>query len=218
MVPDEIEYFSAHLDYPLEWYLNHFARQVAATPRPAGVSRTLGEKSARYCSIPPDRIRLVHRLLPDAKLILMTRDPVVRHWSQAKRFFSKRRFNKLEGGVLAIPRQELFDFFERMRPLGEFSTMIANWIEVYPARQLLIVSQERALAHPRAAYDSVLEHIGVSRDYDPEAIGLLQAETNLGPKLKMPDDIAEYLEGMFAAERERLRELIGESPSVYAQH
>ena len=215
VVPDEIEYFSAHFDYPLEWYLNHFARQVKAAAARSGTSPILGEKSARYCSIAPDRIRLVHRLLPDVKLILMTRDPVARHWSQAKRFFSKRRFNKREGGVLAIPRQELFDFFERTRPLGEFSTMIANWLEVYPPRQLLIVSQEQALARPRETYDAVLDHIGVSQDYDPAAITLLQAETNLGPKLQMPHDVAEYLETMFASERDRLRDVLGDSTSVY---
>jgi len=217
VVPDEIEYFSAHLDYPLDWYLNHFVRQVRPTAPPSGTSPVLGEKSARYCSIAPDRIRLVHRLLPDAKLILMTRDPVTRHWSQAKRFFSKRRFNKREGGVLAIPRQELFDFFERTRPLGEFSTMIANWLEVYPPRQLLIVSQEQTLARPRETYDAVLDHIGASRDYDQAAVTLLRAETNLGPKLQMPADVAEYLEAMFALERDRLRRLLGDSTAVHVK-
>jgi Sulfotransferase family len=217
MVPDEIEYFSMHLDYPVKWYLSHFARQVRATPQRPGALHAIGEKSARYCAIEPDRIGLIHRLLPDAKLILMTRDPVARHWSQAKRVFSKRRVNKREGGVLGIPRQELFAYFDAMRPLGEFSAMIANWIEVYPAHQLLIVSQEQALARPREAYDAVLDHIGVARDYDSATITLLDAETNLGPKLKMPRDIAEYLEAMFAAERECLRDQLGDRTAVYVQ-
>lgn len=147
----------------------------------------------------------------------MTRDPVARHWSQAKRYFSKRRFNKREGGVLGIPRNELFDFFERMRPLGEFSTMIASWVEVYPPHRLLIVSQEKTLERPREAYDAVLDYIGISRDYDPAAIRILRAETNLGPKLTMPDDISDYLEGMFAGERDRLRDLLGDSTAVYAK-
>jgi sulfotransferase family protein len=214
MVPDEIEYFSMHLDYPVEWYLNHFARAARGGTPPA---RVLGEKSARYCAIGPDRIAIVHRLLPDAKLVLMTRDPIARHWSQAKRFFSKKRFNKREGGALGIPRAELFDYFERMRPLGEFSTMIANWTGVYPKERLLIVSQEKTLERPREAYDAVLEHVGVSRDYDPAAITRLQTETNPGPQLKMPDDIAAYLENMFAGERERLHTLLGDGTAVYVE-
>jgi hypothetical protein len=217
MVPDEIEYFSMHLNYPVEWYLNHFARAARQTKSPSRATQVFGEKSARYCAIDPERIALVHRLLPDAKLILMARDPIARHWSQAKRFFSKKRFNKREGGVFGVPREELFDFFERMRPLGEFSTMIANWTEVYAKERLLIVSQEKALERPRAAYEAVLTHIGASLDYDLAAISRLQTETNPGPKLKMPDDIAAYLEDMFAGERERLHALLGDGTAVYVK-
>lgn len=215
MVPDEIEYFSSHLDLPLEWYLAHFASALAASLQRLSAPRALGEKSARYCAIEIDRIRMLHRLVPDAKIILMTRDPVNRHWSHAKRFFSKRRFNPRKGGVAAVPSDELLAFFNNARPLGEFSAMIEKWTAVFPPRQLLIVSQEAALAHPREAYDATLEHIGVSRDYDPAKIKLLRAETNLGPKVEMPDDIAAHLEAMFAGERERLQSLMGGSAAVY---
>jgi hypothetical protein len=217
MVPDEIEYFSMHLGYPVEWYVSHFSRATRHTKSLPRTSYVLGEKSARYCAIKLDRIAFVHRLLPNARLILMTRDPIARHWSQAKRFFSKRRFNRRQGGVFSVPRDELFDFFERMRPLGEFSRMIANWTEVYPKEQLLIVSQEKALQHPRKTYDAVLEHIGISRDYDPTKVKLLRAKTNIGPKVAMPDDIAAHLEAMYAAERERLRIILGDRPAVYAR-
>ena len=54
VVPDEIEYFSSHLDFSLEWYLGHFARELAAAGRTDGPGRLIGEKSARYCSIEPD--------------------------------------------------------------------------------------------------------------------------------------------------------------------
>jgi hypothetical protein len=216
MVPDEIEYFSMHLDYPTEWYLSHFARVEREAKSPARGSYLLGEKSARYCAMTLDGIALVHRLLPDVKLILMTRDPIARHWSQAKRFFSKKRFNKREGGVFGVPRSELFDFFERMRPLSEFSNMIANWTAIYPKNQLLIVSQEKTLERPRESYDAVLAHIGASRDYDPAAIKLLKGETNIGPKLMLPDDISAYLATMFGDEGNRLRTLLGNRTAFYA--
>ena len=215
VVPDEIEYFSAHLDFPLDWYLAHFARALAESPQRA--RRVVGEKSARYCSIAPESIDLVHRLLPEAKIILMTRDPVARHWSNAKRYFSKRRFNPREGGVLAVPQDELFTFFERQKRLSEFSAMIADWTSIYPARQFLVMSQEAALARPREAFDATLEHIGASRDYNPAKIKLLREETNAGPKVPMPENIRAHLESMFAAERERLRTLLGDHTAVYVQ-
>ena len=201
-----------HFDYPLDWYLGHFSRLKARNLN-AKAPSLLGEKSARYCSLEPDRIRLVHDLLPDAKIILMTRDPVARHWAQAKRYFSKRRFNKLEGGVLAIPREDLFAFFERMRPLGEFSSMIENWKAIYP-EQLLVLSQERALDDPRATFDAVLEHIGASKDYDPAEIALLTRQKNVGPKIEMPDDVRAFLEAALADERQYLRDFFSGAPAI----
>lgn len=205
MVPDEVEYFSEHLELPVQWYLDHFDKLLASAPH-RSTPYVLGEKSARYCSISSDRITLIRRLLPDAKLILMTRDPVSRHWAQAKRYFSKKRFDKYGGGVLSVPRDELFDFFTRMRRLGQFSRMIEAWTAVFPRGQLLILSQESTLAAPREAFDNALAHIGVSQNYDPESISLLMTQKNRGPSVPMPDDVAAFLDNMFATEREALRQ------------
>ena len=217
MVPDEIEYFSMHIRFPLSWYLSHFSRQkrtaqLRATPWPT----LIGEKSARYCSISLDRLRLVREVVPDAKFILMTRDPVARHWSHAKRFFSKRRFNKREGGVQDIPHDELFSFFDSTRDLGQFTAMISRWNEAFSPHQLLVLSQEQALVRPKEAYDAVLAHIGASIQYDPSSIKVLNAVTNVGPQVKMPDDVAAYLNTMYAHEKERLQALFNGRPAIYA--
>ena len=215
MVPDEIEYFSAHYDYPVEWYLEHFARRLTSAKDAEPTSYVLGEKSAHYCSMSQDRIQRVRDLLPDARLVLMTRDPVTRHWANAKRFFEKRRLRNREAAVLALPRGKLFEFFTRTRPLGEFSKIIANWTTIFPPGQLLILSQERTLASPRVTFDAVLEHIGIATDYDPASLTFMSRQKNRGPKIDMPDDVAEFLEDMFASERQRLRDLFGDKSFVY---
>jgi len=218
VVPDEIEYFSSNVDrYPLAWYRDVFRQRVAALSRTKASPFVVGEKSARYCSILPDRIRLVHRLLPHARLILMTRDPVARHWSHVKQYYAKPRNRARKGGdVLSVPRKQLFGFLTRSRVLGEFSLMIANWTSVYPPDQLLIVSQEHALAEPRATFDAVLAHLGVTAAYDAGSIRLLAKQRNQGPSIRMPGDVAEFLEAMFAAERQRLRTLLNSRGVVNA--
>jgi len=212
VVPDEIEYFSSKLDtYPLAWYLDLFKQRVRAASAQKASPWLVGEKSARYCSMSADRIQLVRRLLPDVRLILMTRDPVARHWSHVKQYYSKPRVAEKEGGdVLTVPRERLFGLLARTRILGEFSTMIANWTAVYPPERLLIVPQEHALAHPRAAFDAALAHLGVTADYDAASIRLLSKQRNRGPSIRMPDDVAEFLTEMFAAERQRLQALLGD--------
>jgi len=218
VVPDEIEYFSSNLDrHPVEWYVNLFEQQVAQMAPQKSTPYVVGEKSARYCSLPPERIHLVRRLLPDVRLVLMARDPVSRHWSHAKRYFSKPRHAEREGGtILTAPRERVVDFLRRTRFLGEYSNMLANWTAAFPADRLLLVSQEYTLANPRATFDAVLHHLGVSTDYDPSAIRMLSKQRNRGPVVEMPDDIAELLESMFAAERAHLRTLFANRGALTA--
>jgi hypothetical protein len=220
VVPDEIEYFSSNFDrQPVEWYENLFEQQVAQVAPQKAAPYVVGEKSARYCSLPPDRIRLVRRLLPDVRLVLMARDPVSRHWSHAKRYFSKPRHAEREGGtILTASRDRVFDFLRRTRFLGEYSTMVANWTAAFPADQLLLVSQEYTLANPRATFDAVLQHLGVSTDYDPSSIRMLAKQRNRGPVIEMPYDIAEFLESMFAAERAHLRAVFANRGTLTADH
>jgi len=216
-VRGEIEYFSSHSFYPVEWYSEQFARRLASVKKVRSMtSCALGEKSAHYCSLPLEQIKRIRDLLPDVRLILMTRDPVERHWAHTKRYFSKRQLSDPETVVLRLPRSTLLKFFEHQRPVGEFSKIIANWRSVFPAEQLLVVSQEKTLEAPEASYKAVLKHIGVSTDYDAADISMLMEKKNQGPKVDMPDDIAEILKSLFAAERQWLWEFFDGRSFAYS--
>ena len=214
MVPDEIEYFSANVGNSPEWYFDHFARRLLAVESGDHRTYVLGEKSAHYCSMSEDRIRKVRDLLPEVRLILMTRDPVKRHWAHAKRYFEKRRFRR-SNAVLQVPQPKLFEFFRRNKPLGEFSKIISSWTSVFPAGQLLILSQERTLARPVETYDAVLKHLGLTADYDPLLISSLSGQRNRGPQIEMPADVSAFLEEMYSSERAWLRDLYGDRSFVY---
>jgi Sulfotransferase domain len=204
MVPEEIEYFSAHLDRPVTWYTAHFWPERLGMTDSDGVGCLVGEKSARYCAMSRNSIRLLRRLLPEVRLILMIRDPVARHWAHAKRHFSKARHGNMKDGSF-VNSPELYNFFRRSQCFGEFSRMIENWLDVYPSERLLVLRQEEALENPRMVFDKVLQHLGASADYDPSSLTLLTKCKNKGPMLPIPKDIEEFLEEMFADERERLR-------------
>jgi sulfotransferase family protein len=210
MVPDEIEYFSSHVDRPLQWYLDHFKeliKQEGSEASAAGQRLVLGEKSAGYCGISPARIKLVQRLLPHARLILMIRDPVKRHWSHAKRYFSKEKSQ--EKGYRSLDsRQRLFEFFKRTRRFSEFSKIIESWTNVYAPERLLVINQEEAFANPVGIFERALRHIGVAPDARMKMKRVARNTKNRGPVVPMPEDIKAYLETMFAEERHSLAEVL----------
>jgi hypothetical protein len=146
----------------------------------------------------------------------MARDPVSRHWAHAKKFFAKQQLRNPDMAVLQIPRQRLLRFFEQQRQFGEYSKIVESWTALFRPEQLLIISQEKTLDSPKTAYDAVLEHIGVSSDYDPSLITFLSRQTNRGPKVDMPEDVARHLTEMYASERQWLREFFGDRPFTYA--
>jgi sulfotransferase family protein len=210
MVPDEIEFFSSHIDRPLQWYLAHFKElttQEGAKAAEPGQKLVIGEKSAGYCGISTSRIKLVHRLLPDARLILMVRDPVKRHWSHAKRYFSKEKSQ--ERGYRSLDsRQKLFEFFKRTRRFSEFSKIIESWTKVYPPECLLVINQEEAFADPVGIFERALRHIGVEPDARMKMKKVSRNTKNSGPVVPMPDDVKAYLEKMFAGERQSMAKVL----------
>lgn len=210
MVPDEIEFFSSHIDRPLQWYLDHFkelTKQEGAKATGAGPKIVIGEKSAGYCGISTSRIKLVHRLLPDARLILMVRDPVKRHWSHAKRYFQKEKSQ--ERGYSSLDsRQKLFEFFKRTRRFSEFSKIIEIWTKVYAPERLLVINQEEAFADPVGIFERALRHIGVEPDVRMKMKKVSRNTKNSGPVVPMPDDVKAYLEKMFAGERQSMAEVL----------
>jgi hypothetical protein len=207
IVRDEIEYFSSHVDRPLQWYLSHFeelAGQGDAAELGEGEKLVMGEKSAGYCGISPARVKLVHRLLPDARLILMIRDPVSRHWSHAKRYFSKEK-SQAKGYQSLDSRQKLYEFFTRTRRFSEFSKTIENWTSVYPPERLLVISQESAFADPVREFERALNHINASGGISRVKMKRVKRNNkNSGPVVPMPPDVKDFLEQMFAKERESL--------------
>jgi hypothetical protein len=210
MVPDEIEFFSSHVDRPLQWYLDHFnelTKQEGATTVESGQKLVIGEKSAGYCGISMSRIKLTHRLLPEARLILMVRDPVKRHWSHAKRYFQKE---KAQGrGYRSLDsRRRLFEFFKRTRRFSEFSKIIESWTKVYRSEQLLVINQEEAFADPVGIFEQALRHINVPPDARMKMKWVTRNTRNSGPPVPMPDDVKDYLEKMFAGERESMTRVL----------
>lgn len=208
MAQEEIEFFPDPISARLDWYMKHFSKDSPFLDRRNTAYRKpyedciIGEKSARYCAMPEGRVKLVHRLMPDARLILMIRDPVKRHWAHAKQHFAKKK-----QAIEDLPRDIVFPFFERTRSLSEFSKMHDVWSRIYGPEKLLTLKQEVALAEPLETAKRTLSHLGIASDYDHDHTKKLHRQVNVGRSVPMPEDVRVFLEDLFADERQRLAEL-----------
>jgi len=193
VVPGEVHFFDHPNNYAKgpDWYSARFAG--------AGQSAIRLEKTGAYfwttCADvpgePQDKPERIAALLPDARLIVMLRDPVARAYSA---------WNHVVRGGRVRERGSAPDFFaseiaQEVRAhgiltRGLYHAQLARYLEVFQREQLLVLIQERdVVANPAGGLAKVCRFLGL--DPDLTFTALKQADnrfdgTRLGNRLTVP--------------------------------
>lgn len=146
--PKEIHFFlerNAHRS--LRWYGSHFN----------GRARVRGESSPGYAKYPrhegvPARM---HRLLPDAKLVYLLRDPVERTVSHYLHEYLRNWENRPLNEALQPFPNPYVDASRYHMQLGRF-------LEHYPLSQILILTTEDLRDDPQGTLGRAVEFLGVA--------------------------------------------------------
>ncbi len=199
-LPDnkEVHYLDRHYYRGLRWYAAHF--------RNAG-GRLAGEITPAYAAISPERIRFVHAVMPNLRLLFLLRNPVDRAWSQAVSTLLRRPSRKLAD----LSEREIIAHLQSDVSLkrGSYINCLDNWLAVYPADRLFVGYFEDVAERPLALLSAVLAHLGVSRNPDWERFPYRQM-VNKGLRTPMPRAIRTFLQEMYRAEIEALYQRFGE--------
>jgi hypothetical protein len=208
----ELDYFSWFHDRGLGWYRSFFPLR-----RPG---RHTGEASPYYLYDEQCPARVRHSL-PDARIIVLLRDPTGRaisHYHHVRKrglepldlaaaiaaepsrlAGEKRRMREDEGYVSMRLRH--WSYVDR----GRYAEQLERWMAVYPRRQILVLCAEELFGSPADTYARTLEFLGL-RPFRPSSFAARNANV-----YEAPDDaIRGRLDEMFAADNERLFELLGE--------
>lgn len=149
--PKELNFFIAERNWGrgVEWYRRHFD---------AGAS-IRGESSPNYTAYPhhagvPERM---HSLVPDARLILLVRDPVERiaaHWVHN---YAKRREKGTLAETLLHPNTSYVN-------RSKYAMQLERFLEHYPQERVLVFQQSELRNQRIETLRRVFEFVGV----DPE--------------------------------------------------
>lgn len=154
-------WFRTHL--PLSADLDRLERQLGSRP-------IFGESSPYYCFHPEAPARIAADV-PDARLVMMLREPVQRAWSHY-RYEVKRGFETLdadaalaaEGDRLAAPDATTAGFAHRHFSYvgrSRYAAQLRRLHEHFDPGQVLVVQSERLFADPDATMARVFEHLGL---------------------------------------------------------
>lgn len=178
----ELHYFSLHFAEGEAWYRDQFA---AASPE-----QRCGEITPYYLFHPQAPARL-QALIPQARLIVLLRDPAERSLSQ---YFHSRRLGleplPLEAALAAEPERLQGALEQLQAPDGRhrshqehsylsrsrYQEQLPRWRALFPPEQLLVLRSEDLFEQPQGVWDRVLRFL----ELDPMPLPQLAQPANAG--------------------------------------
>lgn len=207
----EVHYFDLNLDRGEAWYRAHFGRVGEAV---------LNLDSSPYYLFHPAVPRRLQALVPQAKLIVLLRDPVRRAYShywherdkgreslsfedaiaaEAERLGNSEQ--RLGDGTLARSREhQHFSYLAR----GRYAEQLDRWFAVFPRGQFLVLKFEDLAREPLELLNAALDFLGLPR---AASVSLEARNTRKYPPLT--DATAARLREYFGPHNQRLESLLG---------
>lgn len=181
----EVHYFDTNYGRGDLWYRAMFptsrSLQAASGPR-----RITGEASPYYLFHPLAAERAAQHV-PDARLIVLLRDPVVRAWSHYQHEVAAGREvlsfadaldaepDRLAGAADAIRAGRSDAAAERHRNFsyvarGRYSEQIRTWFRHFPRDAFLFLDADRMFHHPAGAWISTTRFLEIDAEPEPEFV------------------------------------------------
>jgi hypothetical protein len=206
-----VHYFDLNLARGERWYRANFGK--------AGEPGLNFESSPYYLFHPAVPAR-AHALVPDARLIVLLRNPVRRAYSHYWHERDTQRENLTFEEAVAAEPQRLADAEEKLArgeierstahqhhsylARGRYAEQLRRWLQCYPRERILVLRFEDLATHPMAVLGETLEYLGLP------PIGRVQLEPRNTRKYPaMAPATAERLQAYFAPYNAELETLLG---------
>jgi hypothetical protein len=173
-----------------EFTASDVARYAQFFPRPLG--QQVGEWSPGYVShfwIPP----LLQRAAPDARILVLLRDPVERYRSGLALQAETRRASQAAASTAFR--------------LGCYATQLESLYASFPRAQVLVQQHERCVRDAPAALARTYAFLGLDDAFVPDDLATPRNRSNT-PKAELADHLRAALVSAYAGEVERLAALV----------
>jgi hypothetical protein len=216
-----VHYFDSNYPRGDRWYRSYMPTQLTRDlrSRRRGVPSVAGEASPYYL-FHPDAARRAHATVPDARVIVLLRDPAMRtysHWKERRRSHAEEldfaAALAAEPGRLAGERERLLRdpgylsyAWEQQSYVTQsrYAESLRPWLDRYGRERVLVLASEDYYADPVRVLGDVDEFLGL-----PRRAASTGAIRNAAPGTGLPADVRERLASEFAEDVAALSALVG---------
>lgn len=217
----EIQYYTTNRDLGLNFYRSFFPKLADLEPCGNAYGRQVtGEATPDYI-FHPAAPELCKQITPDAKFVLLMRNPVDRafsHWKQGRRFkfetedfveaiaLEEVRLAGEDAKLRAEPtyysyRHQLYSYLAR----GRYAEQIENWLRHFNRDQFLFINADDMFESGAEISNKVSDFIGISYHPEPDVGSRFKGmEGDIEPKIRAE------LDAYFKPYNQALYKLVGE--------
>ena len=188
-----------------EWYASLFD---------GARGRLAGEITPAYSCLGEAAICHVHTLMPDAKLILLMRDPIDRAWSHARMDLARVAGRDTNG----ISDVEYVAHFKSSasRLRGDYLGTISRWQARFHERQLFVGFYDEIMANPEELILRIFRFLGVSAS-DKHIARTIRTRINAGTQALIPQQLRQQLATLYIDDLQLLAKQYGSYPQRWLE-
>ncbi|WP_333563673.1 sulfotransferase family protein [Nocardiopsis suaedae] len=218
-----VHFFDTAYGRGTDWYRSRFPMRRSVRAAAGGAGGVVGESSPYYLFHPLCAERIAADL-PEAKVVVMLRDPVERAYSahshESARGYETEPFERaldLEDERIAGEEERLAaDALARSHhhqhhayvARGRYIDQLLRLERHVGRERMFVVDAERFFAEPERHFPELEEFLGVRH-----CPGVVFGHHNARPRAELPERLRRRLEDAFADSDERLAEWWGRTPS-----
>ncbi len=205
----EVHFFDASYERGNGWYRAHFPLHVTATRR-----RRLAGEATPYYLFHPDVPQRVKQTLPQARFLVLLRDPVARAISHhAREVRLGREPLHLEAAIVAEPErlgseggrfEGVHHRFHSYLMRGRYAEQLERWFDAFPPDRFLILRSEDFYLEPEKVLRACTSFLGLE-SWSPGPAKRLQSGGSGGAADELVDRLYTYYE----PHNRRLADLLG---------
>jgi len=221
----ETEYFTIDYGKGEAWYRAHFPLRARRQMAHLRGRRLLSFEATPDYLFDPRAARRLADMLPEAKLVVMLRDPVDRAFSHyhhnvrlGLEHLSFRDAIAAEDERIAPDIAAMHDNpldrvvnFRRYSYLsrGHYGDQIARWLDLFDRDRFLFINAEDFFGHPEGALHSLERFVGVETWAPPDFVNYSYAGKAAADNPELPPDLRRDLERHFASCHADIKKLTG---------